>query len=176
MAGDNIQSKALEDYIQEAREHTLEEFMKSHDESYFFVDPIPVELDEVKKIAYSTMPGGNVREFSKKRIVPVVYEITFDRISSGQPVWIGRAGNCTIKIEHPSISKLHGYLKFDLTEKRMIYADVGSKFGSKIDNSAKLSHETEVPIASMRTLCLGDVIKLKFYSLPDFRGMLESLK
>ena len=116
MAGDNIQSKSLEDYILEAREHTLEEFMKSHDESSFLVGQIPVAGDAAK-LAYSTLSGGSLKDLEKKTQGPVVYEITFDRISSGLPVWVGRAGNCTLQIEHPSISKLHGYLKLDLKEK-----------------------------------------------------------
>lgn len=176
MAGDNIQSKNLEDYIKEARESTLSEFMKNHDESYFLVGQIPVVGDASKKLAYSTMPGGSIKDLEKKGSGPVVYEITFDRISSGQMVWIGRAGNCLVQIEHPSISKLQGYLKLDIKEKKLMYADMKSTNGSRVDNGPKLTPETEVPISSMHTLCFGEIIKMQFYSLPDFRDMLESLK
>ena len=174
MAG-AIQSKNLEDYIQEARKHTLEEFRKSHDESYFLVGQIPAAGDAAK-LAYSTLSGGSLKDLEKKTQGPFVYEITFDRISSGQSVWLGRTSNCTIQIEHPSVSKLQGYLKLDLIGKKIVYADTGSRNGSKIDGSNALVPKTEYLLNPGQTLRLGEIIKLKFYSLPDFRDMLESLK
>lgn len=176
MAGDNIQSKALEDYIQEAREHTLEEFMKSHDESYFLVGQIPVAGDAAK-FAYSTLSGGSLKDLEKKTQGPVVYEITFDRISSGQSIWIGRTSNCVIQVDHQVVSKLQGYIKLDLKEKKIVYADTKSKNGSEIDDyKMPLTPAKEYPLNSGQTLRFGKTIKLKFYSLPDFRGMLENLK
>lgn len=175
MAGENIQSKSLEDYIQEAREHTSGEFLKSHEESYFLVGSIPAAGDASQKLAFSTLPGGSLKDLDKRAKGPVVYEITFDKLSSGQKILFGRTGHCTIQIEHPAISKLHGYIKLDFKEKKIVYIDV-SKYGSRIDN-VKLTSETEYALDSRHTLSFAETpISFQFYSLPDFRDMLESLK
>ncbi|MEM4263707.1 MAG: FHA domain-containing protein [Candidatus Woesearchaeota archaeon] len=177
MAGNTIQSKSLENYLKEAKEHTKDEFMKKHEESCFFVGNVPAATgDASQKLAFSTLPGGSLKDLDKKVVAgQIVYEIPFDKLSSGQMLWVGRAGNCMIQIEHPSVSKLQGYIKLDLKEKKIVYADTGSKNGSRIDNKA-ISPNMEYPLVSGHTLGFGETIRLQFYSLPDFRDMLECLK
>jgi hypothetical protein len=55
-------------------------------------------------------------------------------IGTGDAVRIGRAADCTLRIDHPSMSRAHAELRVD--DDRALLRDLGSKNGSFMDGTA----------------------------------------
>ncbi len=74
------------------------------------------------------------------RLVPLV---------SGQPVIVGRAADCTVRVDAPSVSKRHA--AFTLSGDTLTLRDLGSHNGTKLRGT---------PIAATITLAVGDEVQI----------------
>lgn len=150
---------------------SLEEFVSEYENSYFLVTEEPMSLkgEDVEEtqlidIAYLTQ-AGSLKEIEKERkmLERAVFEIPWKRIAWGT-AWIGRAGNCNIRLYDPGISKGHAGLKFE--NGRITCIDMKSSNGTFI-NGKKLIPEQKSPVNSRDVISFARVAMV-IYSAEDF--------
>jgi hypothetical protein len=181
---DRIAHTPLDTYVNTAREHGRQAFLEAHRGALLLVSRGPVEKDDplqTQRFAFGTTSGslGDLEE-EIQQASRAVYVLQWHNIDWSSPlfynrrVWIGRAPNVAMRIQMPSVSKSHGYIRLDEGILQFYYADVGSRNGSRVNGKLlrKPGHCTEeLPIGPGSELNIAGV-ELDIREPDDFFDML----
>jgi hypothetical protein len=172
-----IRKKVLELYIREAFENDRETFLEAHKGSDFLVSHGSIKEARQQgdeDMGYLTVPGGGMDELEERLHGEgtCVYEIPWDNIDWNAEafrmgkVWIGRAPNVAIIVPNRAVSKGHGFIRKRRDE--VVYGDMGSKFGSRVNGRNVRPGGEGVPLVSGSVISLAKVVEFTFYSAEDF--------
>lgn len=148
-----------------ARDKTLEEFLTSHPEPVFLVQPYQETELSFTTVAGSSRPwkGGDPRLVRVKK--------RQGASGFGAMITIGRASNNDIFFEGPGVSKFHAFLRKSSDGTFRVF-DAGSTYGTYVGDRQIKGAADSATLASGDTLKLGQIDLLYF----DGPGLYEYLR